>query len=295
MNAEIDLFLTDLEQRRGASQHTLANYRLDLTNLCEWIAARPEGSWQDVDRKTIRAWVAWMHAEGYASASIGRKLSALRSLFRFLVREERVARSPLLLIPAPKKRTSLPPVLTVEEIELLLAAPEATSPLGLRDRCMFEVLYATGLRLSELLGLTLDQIDWPRRSAQVRGKGNKDRIVLLGDLAIDALERYIHQGRPHLLRDPDCAALYLSHLGKPLSVRGFHVILQNHLWTAGIQRHVTPHTLRHSFATHLLEGGADLRTVQELLGHASISTTQVYTHVSEGYLRDVYAKTHRGA
>lgn len=295
MNAEIDLFLTDLEQRRGASPHTLANYRLDLTNLCEWVASRPEGSWQDVDRKTIRAWVAWMHAQGYASASICRKLSALRSLFRFLVREERVARSPLLLIPAPKKRASLPPVLTVEEIERLLAAPEAASPLGLRDRCMFEVLYATGLRLSELLGLTLEQIDWPRRSAQVRGKGNKDRIVLLGDLAIDALERYIHQGRPHLLRDSDCAALYLSHLGNPLSVRGFHVILQNHRRTAGIQRHVTPHTLRHSFATHLLEGGADLRTVQELLGHASISTTQVYTHVSEGYLRDVYAKAHRGA
>lgn len=295
MNAEIDLFLTDLEQRRSASPHTLANYRLDLTHLCEWLAARPEGSWQDVDRKTIRAWVAWMHAEGYASASIGRKLSTLRSLFRFLVREERVARSPLLLIPAPKKRTSLPPVLTVAEVERLLVAPEATSPLGLRDRCMFEVLYATGLRLSELLGLTLDQIDWPRRSVQVRGKGNKDRVVLLGDLAIDALERYIHQGRPHLLRDSDCAALYLSHLGRPLSVRGFHVILQNHLRTAGIQRHVTPHTLRHSFATHLLEGGADLRTVQELLGHASISTTQVYTHVSEGYLRDVYAKAHRGA
>ncbi len=295
MNAEIDLFLTDLEQRRGASPHTLANYRLDLTHLSEWLAARPEGSWHDVDRKTIRAWVAWMHAEGYASASIGRKLSALRSFFRFLVREERVARSPLLLIPAPKKGTSLPPVLTVEEIERLLVAPEAASPLGLRDRCMFEVLYATGLRLSELLGLTFEQIDWPRRSTQVRGKGNKDRVVLLGDLAIDALERYIHQGRPHLLRGPDCAALYLSHLGRPLSVRGFHVILQNHLRTAGIQRHVTPHTLRHSFATHLLEGGADLRTVQELLGHASISTTQVYTHVSEGYLRDVYAKAHRGA
>jgi len=295
MNAEIDLFLTDLEQRRGASPHTLANYRLDLTHLCDWMASRPEGSWQDVDRKTIRAWVAWMHGEGYAPASIGRKLSALRSLFRFLVREERLARSPLLFVAAPKRRRSLPPVLTVEEIERLLAAPDVASPFGLRDRCMFEVLYATGLRLSELLGLTLEQIDWPRRSAQVRGKGNKDRVVLLGDLAIDALERYIHRGRPQLLRDADCGALYLSYLGKPLSVRGFHVILQNHLQTAGIQRHVTPHTLRHSFATHLLEGGADLRTVQELLGHASISTTQVYTHVSEGYLRDVYSKAHRGA
>jgi len=295
MNAEIDLFLTDLEQRRGASPHTIANYRLDLTHLRDWLASRPERRWQDVNRQTIRAWVAWMHSEGYAPASIGRKLSALRSLFRFLVREERVARSPLLLVPAPKKRRSLPPVLTVEEIERLLEAPDADSPSGLRDRCMFEVLYASGLRLSELLALTLDQIDWPRRSAQVRGKGNKDRIVLLGDLAIDAIERYIHQGRPHLLRGPDCDALFLSHLGKRLSVRGFHLILHNHLQTAGIQRHVTPHTLRHSFATHLLEGGADLRTVQELLGHASISTTQVYTHVSEGYLRDVYSKAHRGA
>jgi integrase/recombinase XerD len=127
------------------------------------------------------------------------------------------------------------------------------------------------------------------------GKGAKERIVLVGELALDALERYVHEARPALVRDPACDALFVSHLGRPLSVRGFHLVLQTHLAAAGITRHVTPHTLRHSFATHLLEGGADLRTVQELLGHASVSTTQVYTHVSEGYLRDVYARAHRGA
>jgi integrase/recombinase XerD len=185
--------------------------------------------------------------------------------------------------------------LTVEEIERLLVAPDGATPLGIRDRCLFEVLYATGLRVSELLGLRVDQIDWTRRSIQVLGKGSKERIVLVGDLAIDALEHYIHEARPQLERDVSCDDLFLSHLGQALSVRGFHLVLQRHLAHCGIARHVTPHTLRHSFATHLLEGGADLRTVQELLGHASVSTTQVYTHVSEGYLRDVYSRAHRGA
>jgi integrase/recombinase XerD len=186
-------------------------------------------------------------------------------------------------------------VLSIEEVERLLEVPDSRSPLGMRDRCMLEVLYATGLRLSELLSLTMSSIEWGSRTVRVTGKGNKERIVLLGDLAMDALERYVHVARPTLLGDRATDALFLSHTGRQLSVRGFHVILRNHLASAGIERHVTPHTLRHSFATHLLEGGADLRSVQELLGHANISTTQVYTHVSRAYLRDVYAKAHRGA
>jgi integrase/recombinase XerD len=189
----------------------------------------------------------------------------------------------------------LPNVLSLEEVERLLVAPSATTPLGVRDRCLIEVLYATGLRVSELLSLRLDDIDWAGKTIRVMGKGNKERIVLLGDLAVDALELYVHEARPQLLKDRLCEALFLSHTGRPLSVRGFHLILQGHLKAAGITRAVTPHTLRHSFATHLLEGGADLRSVQELLGHASVSTTQVYTHVSEGYLRDVYMKAHSGA
>ncbi len=294
MNAEIERFLIDLEERRGASRHTLDAYRGDLTHAAAWLVARNVTCWRDVDRSTLRAWVAWMHHDGYSGTSISRKLSALRTFLQYLIREGRLERSPLLLIPAPKTRTTLPTVLTVNEIEQLLAAPDGSTPLGLRDRCMFEVMYATGLRLSELLSLRIDDIEWTRRTIQVLGKGQKERIVLLGDLAIDALELYIHRGRPALLRG-ETDALFLSNLGKPLSVRGFHLILQSHLRTAGITRRVTPHALRHSFATHLLEGGADLRAVQELLGHASVSTTQVYTHVSDTYLREVYAKAHKGA
>lgn len=294
MDVEITAFLTDLEQQRGASPHTLSNYRLDLDQMQCWLDER-RISWETINRKTVRAWVAWMYGEGYATASMARKLSALRSLFRYLLREGRVTSSPLLLVPAPKKGKTLPSVLSVAEMERLIAAPDASTPLGMRDRCLLEVLYATGLRVSELLGLHVDGIDWVERSIRVIGKGTKERIVLLGDLAVDALEAYVRHARPILLGDHRDDALFLSHLGTALSVRGFHVVLQRYVQSAGIERHITPHTLRHSFATHLLEGGADLRSVQELLGHASVSTTQVYTHVSEGYLREVYARSHRGA
>jgi integrase/recombinase XerD len=160
---------------------------------------------------------------------------------------------------------------------------------------MLEVMYASGLRVSELLSLQADEVDWLERSIRVVGKGSKERIVLLGELAMDALENYVHNGRPGLVRGDDTDALFLSHLGRRLSVRGFHVVLDGHVRLAGIEKRVTPHTLRHSFATHLLEGGADLRSVQELLGHSSVSTTQLYTHISDGYLREVYARAHRGA
>lgn len=295
MQQAIDGYLSDLEQRRGASSNTVKNYRLDLEHLAVWLSGRGLTDWAVVRRQDMRAWVAWMHGEGYAPTSIARKLSAARALYRYLAREGVQTETPLLLVPAPRLRRTLPAVLSIEEIERLLAAPDGSTPLGMRDRCMFEVLYATGLRLSELLSLTVESIEWTSRTIRVTGKGNKERIVLLGDLAVDALERYVHETRPLLLGSRQCDALFLSHTGRPLSVRGFHVILQGHLQSAGIERHVTPHALRHSFATHLLEGGADLRSVQELLGHANISTTQVYTHVSRAYLRDVYARAHRGA
>lgn len=288
-------YLSDLEQRRGASPHTIANYGLDLQHLALWLSGRGITDWSAVHRQDVRAWVASMHQDGYASASIARKLSAARALYRYLIREGHVVETPLLLVPTPRQRKTLPGVLSIEEVERLLEAPDCGSTLGARDRCMYEVLYATGLRLSELLSLSVNSVQWSARTIRVIGKGNKERIVLLGDLAVDALETYVHESRPHLLGGKQSDALFLSHIGRPLSVRGFHTVLQGHLKLAGIDRHVTPHTLRHSFATHLLEGGADLRSVQELLGHASVSTTQVYTHVSRAYLRDVYAKAHRGA
>lgn len=294
MNREIERFLVDLEQRRNASPQTVRNYRLDLEHLTEWLQERDITSWGAMDRQAVRAWLSWLHREGYAPASMTRKLAAARSLFRFLIREGEIVHNPLMLVPAPKGRQSLPNVLTIEEIERLLSAPSPTTPLGVRDRCLLEVLYATGLRVGELLSLRLDDIDWSERTLRVRGKGMKERIVLLGDVAMDALELYVHRSRPELLKGRATEALFLSHIGQPLSVRGFHAVLRPHLEAADIARRVTPHTLRHSFATHLLEGGADLRSVQELLGHASVSTTQVYTHVSEGYLREVYAKAHSG-
>ena len=195
-----------------------------------------------------------------------------------------------MLVPAPKGHKHLPQVLTVDEVERLVTAPDCTTTLGIRDRAMFEVLYATGLRVSELLSLTLHSFDPNEQFARVTGKGTKQRLVLLGELALDALDRYLQDSRPALARDHSGDALFLNHYGKPLAVRGFHLILQQHVERAGITRVVTPHTLRHSFATHLLEGGADLRSVQELLGHANVSTTQVYSHVSEGYLSDLYAQ-----
>lgn len=295
MTGEIDRFLKDLRERRGASPHTLINYRLDLEHFIEWGRELDITDWQAIDRQVIRRYVAWMHAEGYAPASVTRALAALRSLFRFLLREGDLSKNPLMLITPPKAARRLPNVLTVEEVERLLAVPNSSSLLHVRDRCLLEVLYGTGLRVSELLALRLDDIDWTERTVRIWGKGSKERIVLLGDLAIDALEHYLREARPQLQRESKTDALFLSNLGKPLSVRGFHVILQGHLKSADISRHVTPHTLRHSFATHLLEGGADLRSVQDLLGHATVSTTQVYTHISEGYLREVYAKAHKGA
>jgi len=294
VNKEVLLFLTDLRERRNASPHTLENYRMDLEHLVEWAQARAVSGWKAVTRQTCRAWVAWMHGEGYAPASIARKLSAVRTFFRFLVREQFLERSPLLLVPAPKARRALPTVLTVDEVERLIDVPHEETPLGTRDDCLLEVMYATGLRVSELLSLRIDQIDWTQRVIHVMGKGQKERLVLLGDLAMDALERYVHESRPGLLRGKTCDSLFVSNIGRPLSVRGFHLVLQRRLRLVGIERHVTPHTLRHSFATHLLEGGADLRLVLELLGHANVSTTQVYTHVTNPQLRAVHRKFHSG-
>jgi site-specific recombinase XerD len=290
VNAEVEAFLTDLRERRGASPHTVQNYGLDLAALVGWLTERGVKTWAAVDRRDVRGWASWMNSEGYARSSIARKLSAARSLYRYLVREGRVERSPFMLVPAPKGGRHLPTVMTVDEIERLVAAPALGTPLGLRDRAMFELMYATGLRAGELLDLTLQSIDWAGGTVRVTGKGTKERIVLAGEIAIDVVERYLHGARPALATPASGDALWLNHHGRPLAVRGFHVILQGHLRSAGITKHVTPHTLRHSFATHLLEGGADLRTVQQLLGHASVSTTQIYTHVSEGYLRDLYSQ-----
>ncbi len=237
-----------------------------------------------------------MHREGYAPASIARKLSSLRALSRYLQLRGQTGQNPFALVRPPKQMKHLPTVLTVEEVEAILAQPDVTTPTGIRDLALLEVLYSTGVRVGELLVMKLSDIDWHERSVLVHGKGNKERIVLMGERAMIALETYIHSARAQLLNgNLRSEYVFVSRLGRPLSVRMFHVALGRYLKLAGLEKRVTPHTLRHTFATHLLEGGADLRVVQELLGHANLATTQIYTHISEGYLRDAYNQAHPNA
>ncbi|HZT96882.1 MAG TPA: site-specific tyrosine recombinase XerD [Chloroflexota bacterium] len=296
MGLAVERFLEYLRVRRHAAENTRTAYALDLTAFASWCGDHGVDSWGAVDRGHIRAWLAWMQKEGYAGASIARKLAAVRAFFRFLELGREIERNPLFLIKPPKGTRHLPSVLTVEEVELLLAQPDRSTPTGIRDLAALEVLYATGLRVSELLNMRLENVDWEGASILVEGKGSKERFVLLGEQAMIALEMYIHEGRPLLRGNAgDCDYVFLSRLGRRLSVRMFHVALGRYLKSAGLQKRVTPHTLRHTFASHLLEGGADLRVVQELLGHSNLQTTQIYTHVSDGHLRDAYAKAHPGA
>jgi integrase/recombinase XerD len=291
----VDRFLEYLRVRKRASDNTIRGYRLDLRDFVEWCRAQNLSSWSELDRSRIRTWLGWMNREGYATSSVSRKLSAVRSLFRFLEIQRELEQNPVSLVKAPKQVKYLPSVLTVAEVERLLEQPDSSRPIGLRDLAALEVLYSTGLRVSELLAIRLADIDWEGRSIRVIGKGNKERIVLLGARAMECLETYIHTSRPALMNGKHDESLFLSRLGRGLSVRMFHVAIGNYLQGAGLGKRVTPHTLRHTFASHLLEGGADLRVVQELLGHANLSTTQIYTHVSEGHLRDSYAKAHPNA
>lgn len=285
-----------LRTRRRASENTCVSYHLDLADFIRWSAGREIKAWEDVDRNAIRAWLGWMHREGYATSSIARKLSSLRALYRYMQLRQQIHHNPFSLVVGPKQLKHLPTVLTVGEVELLLAQPDVSTPVGVRDLALLEVLYATGVRVSELMGMKISDVDWQESSVRVHGKGNKERIVLLGERAMTCLETYIHEARTHLMNGRhDEEHLFLSRLGLRLSVRMFHVALNRYLRQAGLEKRVTPHTLRHTFATHMLEGGADLRVVQELLGHANLSTTQIYTHISEGHLRDAYTQAHPNA
>jgi len=245
-----------------------------------------------VDRQVLRRYLAWLNSQGYVKASVARRLSQLRSFGRFLVREDVVRTNPFRAVSSPKVPKRLPRPLSVPETVALLSAPDTTTAQGLRDRAILEVLYSGGLRVSELVGLDLNSIDWQRNELRVWGKGSKERIVFLGKPAMAALQAYIEQGRPHLLRGTTTDALFLNRSGGRLTTRSVMNILKKYSRMAGLEKRVTPHTLRHTFATHLLDGGADLRSVQELLGHARLATTQVYTHVSQSRAREVYLRSH---
>ncbi|GAG92459.1 unnamed protein product [marine sediment metagenome] len=230
--------------------------------------------------------------QGFVKASIARKLSAIRSFYRYLLREGMVSTSPVATTSSPKLDRRLPSFLTIEEIERLLEAPDLSSPVGQRDRALLELLYASGLRVSELVSLNLGQVNLDTREIRVWGKGSKERMVLMGEPAVRALTIYLSQGRPELLGKKGGSALFLNRYGGRIPERRVQRILEKYANIAGIGRRVHPHMLRHTFATHLLDGGADLRVVQELLGHASLSSTQIYTHVTQSQARKVYLSAH---
>ncbi|MGH2404017.1 MAG: tyrosine recombinase [bacterium] len=285
---DTELFLAALEAEQNASIHTRAAYRRDLDDFRRFLRHEGISGWEEVSTAVARRYLAALHRR-YARASIARRLAALRSFYRFLRREGRVTSSPLRLISAPRRPRRLPRALTHEAVAALLAAPPGDSPAGLRDRAILEVLYAGGLRVGELVGLTLGAIRGDE--LHVRGKGGRDRLVLIGTQAAASLRRYLSEARPRLLRAPT-EGVFLNARGGSLSTRAVQLIVNRWIRGAAVQQRTTPHVLRHTFATHLLDGGADLRVVQELLGHASLATTQIYTHVSREHLKRVYAQAH---
>jgi len=245
-----------------------------------------------VDRAMLRRWLAWLSAEGFVRASIARKVTEVRSFYRYMVREGILSFNPLLAISAPKVPRRLPNFLNHEQIQRLLQSPDVSTPQGQRDRAILEILYASGLRLSEIAGLNLTNVSLDRREIRVWGKGSKERLVLMGQPAAAALRLYLSDGRHKLVKDKDTPAVFVNKSGNRLSVRSIDGMLQQYSRAAGLPEKVTPHVLRHTFATHLLEGGADLRVVQELMGHSRLATTQIYTHVTQSQARKVYMNAH---
>ena len=292
METLLERFLTYLEASRNASPYTVKNYRNDIAQFLAYCQAQGVHSLQDVDRSLLRGYLAELDAAGYVKASIARRVAELRSFGDFLMREEVLEHNPFRQVGAPRIPQRLPRYLTVAELEILLAVPDTSTPRGLRDRAIIEVLYAAGIRVSELVSLDLGDVDLDQAQVRVIGKGSKERIGLLGRPAVHAVRTYLRVGRPALLKKQPTGALWLNHRGGRLTVRGVALILSQAGKQAGIHTPVSPHILRHTFATHLLDGGADLRVVQELLGHASLVTTQIYTHVSQSRAREVYLRAH---
>ncbi|MBX6395060.1 MAG: site-specific tyrosine recombinase XerD [Alicyclobacillaceae bacterium] len=292
MKKIIERFIRYLAIEKGLAQNTLASYQKDLLNYAAFLEQSGCRDWHESNRRLIVAYLAYLQKLGRAPATITRNLASIRSFYQFLTREGLLEADPTAQLDSPKAGKRLPRVLTVEEVERLLAAPDGRSPAGLRDKAMLEVLYATGIRVSELVSLDVIDLNLNMGYVKCYGKGSKERIVPLGSAAIEAAHRYLVDGRPKLVKGADGGALFLNHLGNRLTRQGFWKIIKKYAREAGIQKVITPHTLRHSFATHLLENGADLRAVQEMLGHADISTTQIYTHVTQTRLKDVYLRTH---
>ncbi|PIS30826.1 hypothetical protein COT42_02410 [Candidatus Saganbacteria bacterium CG08_land_8_20_14_0_20_45_16] len=279
-------FTNYLTTERNYSGHTISNYRRDLTFLMSFLKTKK------IDRSTARDYLQELENRHYSRRSIARKLSSARSFFRFLLREKLTAKNPFETLLTPKLPKKLPNFLYLEELNKLLSSPDEKSLAGSRDRAILELLYGSGVRVAEAIHLNQGDINFEEGELRVLGKGAKERIVLFGSEAKQALQKYLGSSRPKLSVNNHLAAVFLNLRGGRLTCRSVERMLTKYAKLAGITKKVTPHTLRHSFATHLLAGGADLRVVQELLGHVSLSTTQVYTHITKERLKEVYDAAH---
>ena len=285
-------YLHYLKVERGLSENTINSYGIDLKLFLEYLRENEIPSFKQVNKEVIVNYMQSEKNNNKANSSILRSVSSLRKFFQYLAQEKIIEKDPMLLIDTPKKKQHLPQVLTKEEVEKLLRSPNTGQVLGLRDRVMLELMYATGLRISDIINLKLEDLHLTMGTLQTLGKGHKERIVPVGDEAIKWVNRYLEEARPKLLKQKRSNYLFLNFHGNNLTRQGVWKNLKAEVRKAGIQKNITPHTLRHSFATHILENGADLRIVQELLGHADISTTQIYTHLSNKQLADIYNRAH---
>jgi integrase/recombinase XerD len=286
-------FLHYLTVERGLSVNTIDAYRRDLNNYILYLEKNENiNDVNHISRGHIMNFLYKSKDSGKSAATIARMISSIRAFHQHAVRERAAYKDPSIHIETPKKEQNLPKVLSLEEVEALLSSPNMNKRQGLRDKAMLEMLYATGMRVTELIQLNVHDIHLTMGFVRCLGKGNKERIIPIGSIAKTAIEKYLNECRPMYLKGKSEDALFLNHLGKRISRQGFWKILKKLSFSANIKKEMSPHTLRHSFATHLLENGADLRSVQEMLGHADISTTQIYTHVTKKRLKDLYASHH---
>lgn len=288
----ISQFLATIQVEKGVSPHTVSAYQSDLLQWVAFLRVACVEDIEQVNKMHVLDYVAHVRARGLAARSQSRQLSAIKQLFLFALRDKLISINPAADIDAPKQPKTLPHYLSTAEIETLLEAPRQTTPRGMRDYAMLLTLYATGLRVSELVHLQLNDIDTTRGWLKAHGKGSKERVVPLGEKALAALESYLTTTRPVLLKGLQSPYLFVARRGKPLTRQAFWEQLKRYARLAGITKNISPHQLRHSFATHLLEGGADLRAVQVMLGHSDLSTTEIYTHVNKERLKRLYQTHH---
>jgi integrase/recombinase XerD len=285
----VDEYLNHILVERGLSKNSVEAYSNDLCRFFSWLGEKPPGA---IKTEDLRDYMGWLREEGISPRSTTRAVSAIRGYYRYLIEEELAETDPTELLDRPKLEKSLPDVLNKIDMERLLNTPDGGSPEGLRDRAMFEILYAAGIRVSELINLLLNDVNMTSGVISVFGKGSKERLVPIGDIAASSIEAYLGKARPALGKKNSCQALFISRRGKGLTRQAVWYRIKLHANECGLKTKVSPHTFRHSFATHLLEGGADLRSVQAMLGHSDISTTQIYTHVDRNKLRNEYDQFH---